>query len=64
VGSNARVPEDARDVQEIEASRRIAKEYRAAIEEEAHGSAPSNEHAGATGVGVSPVAPECGFVTW
>jgi hypothetical protein len=64
VGSNARVPEDARDLQETEASRGIAEEYRAAIEEETHGSAPSNEHAGATGVRVYPRGPECGLVTW
>jgi hypothetical protein len=61
VGSNARVPEDARDLQETEASRGIAEEYRAAIEEETHGSVPSNEHAGVTGVRVYPVALSAGW---
>jgi hypothetical protein len=37
VSSDARVPEDALDLQEIEASIGIADEYRAAIEEKAHG---------------------------
>jgi hypothetical protein len=38
----------------------IADEYRAAIEEQAHGCSSSNQHAAATGVRSTP--PECRFV--
>jgi hypothetical protein len=61
VGSDARVPQDTRDLPEVEARMGIADEYRAAIEQEAHGGAPSNEHAGENGVGVPPVMPSAGF---
>lgn len=57
VRSDTRIPENPRDLREVEARMGIADYYCAAIEQETHGRAPSNEHAGATGVRVYPLSP-------